>query len=1187
MSNHIEGRNQIIDALRRELVGPSPVGEPLDTSGPIVFDNPEDSYGPWVEAGTGQEILQRDAPTKRYGIGVLYPRQTPMNEADDDPTEDHTVLPEPDLELELPAQVPSGRRRRPGPTDSDDDDFDLSRANDYRPSCAAVSFLIDPTSTSELSVHVTGGRYRALQVLVGVRDQTHDGELPDDGDPPEDPEDAEPPEDAEKARDSVRTWWVRSDVRITAEFDPGQLAAPSPQLVPPTNEVANNTDGLELEFRAYARPRSDGSALVTVALVNRCGDGSAGADKTSLFQLAMRVSATSPDGSGAIRPYPSAEMGASLRDEEQESFDLLYRHCQTFAAGHGCAADWENPEGRETVAWVSAEPLPAYEAPSITPEVVDNRGNPVRASMARLAGLDASDGWLADCRAIVEHYRSWIDLRRAEAARLPPQYLAAANRHLEQCEDSAKRIEEGIELLDEDAEVAEAFKLANHAILLQQLSTRPTPRAVTINQEGRFTFGEPFVAPEWTQEPDKESDRGYWRPFQIAFLLSALASVADPTHPDRRLVELIWFPTGGGKTEAYLGLSAFCLFLRRLRDPSDNGTEILMRYTLRLLTTQQLLRASALVCAMEHLRAPREDSLGSEPFTIGVWLGGGATPNTRRDAKSDLRALNANDRFAENPFLLLRCPSCSAQMGLVARHNKAPRHLRVAGYKEQEGTVVLHCPDPKCEFFRALPVLIIDEDIYERPPSMVIGTVDKFALLAWKPEARALFGLDAAGSRHRSPPGLVIQDELHLISGPLGSMVGLYEAIIESLCTDTRNTPAVPPKIVSSTATIRRYGEQIQALYGRDRVALFPAPGLHAGDSFFARYDTDDDGSLRPGRVYLGVHGSGLGSTLTAQVRTFAALLQAPVAMSTEQRDPWWTLLVFFNSLRELGTSVSLAQSDIRDYLRVLQHRHGLNHGDLRRIRILRELTGRLRRDDVPKAIDELSRPSSSRDVIDMCLASNIIEVGVDIDRLSLLCVVGQPKSTSQYIQVTGRIGRRWRERPGLVVTILSPSKPRDRSHYERFRSYHERLYAQVEPTSVTPFAPPVLDRALHAVLCSHARQSGPENLKPWPVPDELISEAVQMLDDRVKLIDPDEAAQLERTADGRVQEWRHWERTDWTGSSWSADGRAPLLRRADEWVPPDIERVTWPTPTSMRNVDAQCISEVTNMYAADQEQPE
>ena len=1162
MTDHIEGREQIIDALRQELVGPSPAGAPLDVSHPIVFDTAKDSYGPWAEAGTGQEILQRDAPTKRYGIGVLYPAAIPINEADDEAAEDDTALPELDSELELPIEAPARTSHKRGPGGSDDDDFDLSRANDYRPSCAAVSFLVVPASTARLSVHVTGGRYRPLQVIVRG---------------------TEPAADVEPVTDSVRTWWIRSDVRITAEFDPAQLAAPSPRSVLPNNEVADNADGLELQLRAFTRPRSDGSALVTVALVNRCAATSTGADKNSLFQLAMEVSAASLDGTGAIQPYPSADTAASLRDEEQESFDLLYRSAQTFAAGHGCAANWENPQGRQTVAWVSAEPLPAYETPNITPDLHDSSGNPIRASMQRLAEPDTPDEWLVDCRAIVEHYRAWIKHRRDETSRLPPEHRAAAERHLAQCDASARRIEEGIELLGRDTQIAEAFKLANHAILLQQLATRPTPRQVTIDQEGRFSIDEPLVVPEGGQE----TSRGYWRPFQIAFLLSALASAADPAHQDRRLVELIWFPTGGGKTEAYLGLSAFCLFLRRLRDPSDSGTEVLMRYTLRLLTTQQLLRASALICAMEHLRASRPGSLGSEPFTIGVWLGSGATPNTRKDAKSDLRALNAGDRYAENPFLLLRCPSCSAQMGPVARHSKAPKHLRVAGYKEQQGTVVLHCPDSKCEFRQGLPVLIIDEDIYEQPPSMVIGTVDKFALLAWKPEARALFGLDAAGDRRRSPPGLVIQDELHLISGPLGSMVGLYEAIIEKLCTDARNTPAVPPKIVSSTATIRRYAEQVKALYGRDRVALFPAPGLDAGDSFFARYDTHTDGSLRPGRVYLGVHGSGLGSMLTAQVRTFAALLQAPVSMSTEQRDPWWTLLVFFNSLRELGTSLSLAQSDIRDYLRVLQHRHGLGHKDLRRIRILRELTGRSRRDDVPKAIDELSRPSSSRDVIDMCLASNIIEVGVDIDRLSLLCVVGQPKSTSQYIQVTGRIGRRWHERPGLVVTLLSPSKPRDRSHYERFRSYHERLYAQVEPTSVTPFAAPVLDRALHAVLCAYARQSGPANLKPWPVPDALISEARQLLADRVDLIDPDEAAQLDRTADDRIREWQAWERTDWTGGSSSVDGRAPLLRRADEWVPPDIARVTWPTPTSMRNVDAECMTEVTNLYAAHREQPE
>jgi len=611
-----------------------------------------------------------------------------------------------------------------------------------------------------------------------------------------------------------------------------------------------------------------------------------------------------------------------------------------------------------------------------------------------------------------------------------------------------------------------------------------------------------------------------------------------------------------------------------------------MRYTLRLLTAQQFLRAAALMCAMDQLRRQAGD-LGETPFSIGIWLGGSTTPNTRDEARAQLRAINRGDRNAPNPFLLLRCPWCSAQMGPLEAPGRRPRGRRgidlprVAGYVSAGGSVVFQCPDSACEFSAGLPVFVIDEDIYDMRPSLVIGTVDKFALLAWRPEARALFGIAADGSRTVSPPNLIIQDELHLISGPLGSMVGLYESIIEDLATDKRRQPHVKPKLVASTATIRRFQSQVRGLYGRSRVALFPPHGIDAADSYFGRYAETADGSgWAHGRTYVGVHAPGLGSVQTAQVRTFASLLQAVQDLPEEGRDPWYTLLAFFNSLRELGTTLSLMQSDIPDYLGVLRNRRGRDWGDMRRIRQVMELTSRLRDDEVPDAIDQLQRPAPGTDAVDVCLASSIIEVGVDIDRLSLICLLGQPKSTSQYIQVTGRIGRRWWERPGLAIVIYSASKPRDRSHFERFRTYHQRLYAQVEPTSVTPFAPPVLERALHAALVAHVRQSAPAGLSPWPLPQEAVEEAAAVLEARVTEVDPAETQRLLDLLTRRVQEWTAWERTNWSASSWNRPDQAPLLRRAGEWVPPAAARISWSTPISMRNVDAECRAEVTPLYA-------
>jgi hypothetical protein len=503
---------------------------------------------------------------------------------------------------------------------------------------------------------------------------------------------------------------------------------------------------------------------------------------------------------------------------------------------------------------------------------------------------------------------------------------------------------------------------------------------------------------------------------------------------------------------------------------------------------------------------------------------------------------------------------------------------RVAGYEQQGTSVIFACPDPACPFSGSLPVYVIDEDIYEYRPSLLIGTVDKFATLPWRPEARAIFGIGDDGERVCSPPGLIIQDELHLISGPLGSMVGLYEALIEELCTDRREGRTIKPKIVCSTATIRRFAAQIHALFARKEAALFPPPGLGADDSFFARYATMEDGNPAPGRLYLGIHAPGLGSLQTAQVRTFAALLQEPVDLPPEERDPWWTLMLFYNSLRELGGAKTLFLSDIPDFRTVLGDRAGIPMDRRRRATIVEELTGRLRNDEVPEMMEKLEvkyREGGPR-AVDVCLATNIIEVGIDIDRLSLMAVVGQPKTTSQYIQVTGRVGRRWWERPGLIVTLYSASKPRDRSHFEQFRSYHERLYAQVEPTSVTPFSPPALTRALHALMAAWVRQRGDraKTREPWPYPRLLIDTLYALLEERVQEVDEAELVRFKETFERRAHEWETREPTRWRRDNRNPTA-VPLLVAAGSYLDAEEARLSWPTPQSMRNVDATCVTEI------------
>ena len=848
-------------ALREELVGPCPLGEEIDCTQAIQLESAESAYRPYRQLGSGEEILQRDSPTKRYGVGVLYPMEAPVP-----PDELEAQLPP--LDKDAVPQPPDNAREALAPSavhdceaiaaraeyrlpEANSDDFDLSSANTYKPSTMAVSLLVHLPKEAVLDVVATGGRYALLPVMLVGRE---------------------------------REWWLRSPVRLESRFHREDFPASNAYVVA-RDPVRQNVENLDVRIEVFARPyqsRLD-EYLITVCLVNR--QRAAGRlDLQSIFQSRIEVR-FKPGSPGTILPYPTAEP----LDSEEHSQELLYRDKLTFAVGHGCAADWTR-RAVTSADSVSAECLPVFETPSTTPDIRSSNGEPLVASMRLLSGIDPSSNGIEQLETIISEYEAWIAAQRDRIAGLSARLRNTAEAHMEQCSEAARRMHDGLSLLATDPQVRHAFQLANLAMVTQQVRSRREARSATFDHEtSTLQFSEPYESLDLNSE---RARRSQWRAFQIAFILASLRSTADVADADRERVELIWFPTGGGKTEAYLGLAAFSILLRRLRNRTDNGIQTLMRYTLRLLTAQQFQRASRLICAMEYVRRRHAGELGEAEISTGIWLGGSTTPNTREEARSVLRSLQTGDGREQNKFVLDRCPWCGAEMGPVnlttgrggGRRGGVPR---VIGYERRANTVIYACPDRRCEFHGLLPLYVIDEDIYEKRPDLVIGTVDKFAMLAWKPQARSLFGIAEDGTRAYSPPGLIIQDELHLISGPLGSMVGLYEPVIEELCTDRRGQQTAKPKIVSSTATIRSYVEQVQGLYARDRTSLFPPPGLDADDSFFARIARRPDGSLERGRIYAGVHAPGLGSLQTVQVRTFSALLQAPQPMGPSDRDPW------------------------------------------------------------------------------------------------------------------------------------------------------------------------------------------------------------------------------------------------------------------------------------------------------------
>jgi len=907
-------------------------------------------------------------------------------------------------------------------------------------------------------------------------------------------------------------------------------------------------------------------------------------------ELAVRTKA---EGGGFL----PRELEPSLThsDRDRDSNRLLFRRRREFAIGHGCAVEWTMAADNATAEEVRTELIPFYElprvdAPALTGAVLD---------MRELAEVGSAHQLSLFLEPLLDLYSKWIDSKRDEVASLEHSLQATAQAHLDECLNALRRMRRGLDLLEADRDAFESFRFANRAMLLQ--------RSHTLWSRDRRRDGE--------KAPNEPTMIAEWRPFQIAFILLNLPALIDPASIDREIGDLLWFPTGGGKTEAYLGLSAFALALRRRRAPSglrtDAGTTVLMRYTLRLLTIQQFQRAATLICACESLRVKDVTTWGGYRFSLGLWLGMEATPNTHAASRDALHRLQSDpSEEGANPCVLESCPWCGES--LTSRDywtdGEAVR-TRVA------------CPRAGCDFSTAknalgIPVVVVDEEIYRECPSLLIATVDKFAQMPWNGEVQSLFGivdrecgrcgfltpasehpafhrqtgtakrrLSARATERLAPPDLIIQDELHLISGPLGTLVGLYESAIDHLCTRQIEGRSVGPKLVASTATVRRAFEQVQSIFERS-LSVFPPPGLDPDDSFFALEHGASAAS--PGRLYVGVCAPGK-SMATAYVRVAALLFVAAAGLRDKSifAEPFLTLVSYFNSLRELGGAIRLMDDDVP--ARIDQ----LRRADLppRQRPVYVELTSRIRQEAIPVLLRRLEQRFDAEHKegdplpLDAVLASNMISVGVDIDRLGLMIVRGQPKTTAEYIQATSRVGRQpWG--PGLVVTIYNWSRPRDLSHYERFAYYHATLYRNVEAVSATPFSSRALDRGLRGTVVGMMRL-GVDSLSPetaaagFQVESREFARACDALCRRAAAVAGAQAASsLAVALKGLGDEWRAYAqralRYGWRSpDNYSVPAEDVLLR-----VPETGRFGHWPAPQSLREVEELSYVRVLNLDA-------
>lgn len=1144
-----EGIASLDDLPNRLIASPSPTQLPSDHEmRELLHDTVvKDLLGP--ASGPDEEILGTSV-RDRYLVGKLAPKESPIDQAD------------------------TGDLAESGSDRGDDGGAEGTTlmSQSIVPSSCGLTFCVD-AHCQNLELEVTWGHYRKAESEMHVTE----------------------------AGNAKRVWKRRAaGGTVTLNLNPGEVG----RLVPDAEQP-------EVFVRGVVRPpTAAGEKIVTLFLVNDQDVPETNQDEAWLFQAQLAI--RSPDAAEVFRRRPTGESASD--DDERAALAMLYRDQVEFAVGHGVSVHWELSAVRvDRAVAVRTQVVPWYDVPvTEAPTAADLPGlSDLILDMRQLADLDEKA--LATTLGVLhQEYTAWIVGQQSRVdTKALGEHEPSALEALEKCRRTSERLKAGIDAVLSDPRALEAFRFANRAMGLQRV------RSLYALERRRGKEAK-------LEDIDLPGNRS-WRPFQLAFVLLSIPSLADPKHADRTeqaaaIADLLWFPTGGGKTEAYLGVAAFAMAIRRLQGSLGgldhaHGLTVIMRYTLRLLTIQQFQRASTLLCAMEVIRreaqAKGDKRWGEVPFRIGLWVGQRATPNTTADAQQAIQNARGNQwrqLGTGTPAQLSSCPWCGSEI-------QPGRDVIVKTSPNYFGRTYSFCSDAlgRCEFTpskapdEGLPVVVVDEEIYRLLPSMMIATVDKFAQMPWRGEVESLFGRvsgfcqrhgflspdDEDTGAHSAwrgqarvtrqphgfirPPDLIIQDELHLISGPLGTMVGLYETAVDELATWDFEGKRVRPKVIASTATVRKAREQVHALFQR-QLQIFPPHGLDASDNFFAKQRAVS--KEKPGRRYMGICAPGA-SRPSVLIRVYVAFLTAAQRLRElygEAADPWLTAVGYFNSLRELGGMRRLAEDDVRTRAFRVKFgeldRPGLAQRDVRQIQ---ELTSRASSSDIPRILDrmEVTFPAigvrKDPSPIDIVLATNMLSVGVDVQRLGLMVVNGQPKTTAEYIQATSRVGR---HKPGFVCTVLNWSRPRDLSHYETFEHYHATFYQHVEALSVTPFAPRAVDRGLTGVMASLLRLQGLElnanegagrltssgDLKAKAVTASLaarawsVSEAVAVKD------------RTEQLAKERIDRWVYEAQKGGRtlGYKGKKDGNTVGLLKSPGPQPWE----TFTTPTSMREVE-------------------
>lgn len=1093
-------RKKMLDAVRMDLIGPTTENEALS-----------------------------ELPTNSYITGMLYP-------ADSTITEDENYN---DIEF-TEGRLDSDGNDTESVVLEDDEPEETAKGGFMKPSSIGVSFYV-AGSTDKLEAEVLWGTYYS--------DKLEDGEIVD--------ETVEV--DLENKKNKKRQVYIREQMVETVHLDLNEIGR--------AKKIPLKTNA-NIYLYVIQMFLDNGYKMVSIYLHNNDKNGGEKEYERVMFQVQLKIMALNK--SAVFVP----EYICRKKELEDEYY---YKGRPVYGRGRGCAAMWSKKEDEQNAYIITSSFIPDHEIPSVSAQVKDV---PDKAfSMLQLGSPKKKEVSIANLRLLTALYGDWIKNNLKESPDMEDSsFSETGNEIISKCEEALRRMNEGIDLIETDEKALKAFTFMNQAMYLQ--------RSITAFSKDCGKGLSCSLSDYMRTIPEKGliQDHSEWRPFQIAFILLNLKGIMHPDSEDREIVDLLYFPTGGGKTEAYLGLIAFTIAYRRLTAKNesdyekDGGVTVFLRYTLRLLTTQQRDRLLKLIVAMDDLRERSEKSgnaeFGKTPISIGFWVGGGVTPNKFSEYEKD--------EYSRNEFIrkvskqIIRCPYCGRE---INRNNY--------DINTKLNTVKITCSNDMCRFAKrtgkSIPVYLVDEEIYAKCPTVIISTVDKFARLPWSEQVGLLFGRtdrycprhgyqaigydkEKLGKRHNKdtangleacvidackpfyPPQLIIQDELHLISGPLGTIYGGYETVVEDMCCIERDGKKIRPKYVVSTATIKNAGEQIKCLYARDRYAQFPPSGFDTRDSYFIREvplvkrnleelsDADMKDMLKKGekpfRQYVGVCASGQ-SVKTTLIRLYSILLQEAFILSEDPKymnyvDPYYTLVGYFNSIRELGGAVRLLDDDISSRLKVLKKKYKNARQRYLGFDGKKEITSRIPSYQIAEILEKLAEPfspgSERQTCYDVVIATNMIAVGMDVDRLGLMAVVGQPKQNSEYIQATSRVGRRY---PGLIFTVYNPYRPRDLSNYENFVGFHSQMYRYVEGTTATPFAARARDRVLHALVVSILRlqtelmagNKGASNI--LSISDDELNKIKQVILDRVAVVAPSAYKAANDDMDFFISTWK------------------------------------------------------------------